>query len=141
MKHISKLISIFFLIVVLYGCGSFMHGYTLNQAIGRYMLVDKDSESFGYKRIKYSSSYYAPLRYFVKEKGLPDFIYENSENSRHVIFLFYVGPNMAYEFAEGSWISDSLFQRQQRPITEYEMQSYNHLVYTSKLQKGSHDYE
>ena len=63
-------------VTILGGCAGFKYGYTKNRAIDSYLLVDEATESFGFKRMKLNQGYNSSLKGFIKEHGLPDFIYE-----------------------------------------------------------------
>lgn len=110
------------------GCAAYMHGYTEIEAMDRYMLVNKATQSFGYKRVQYICGYYSPMKGFTEAHGLPDFIYEykNSKGRRGVIY-FYVNKNAAFDFIERTWLCDSIYLVEQRPLTDYEVATYKQL--------------
>ncbi|MBI4824877.1 MAG: tetratricopeptide repeat protein [Nitrospirae bacterium] len=137
MKNILEKLLLGFLLLSLFGCGATMHGWTQSDAIGRHMIVNKDSNSLGYRRVQYNSSYYNPLNNFINDKGLPDLIYEDYEGNDHIIYIYYIESNTVYEFkADGKW-PDSLYQRKNRPISDYELQTYKILSDSEKLPEGA----
>ena len=110
------------------GCSSYMHGYTSQRAMGKYLLVDKTTESFGYKRITYIEGFRPPMLGFIENKGLPDFIYEfKNEQGREGVNLYYVGRNVAYVFVTRDWRPDSMYLKEERALTDYEKATYRHL--------------
>ena len=119
------LISLFFLIQ---GCASYMHGYTKRSAMNRYLLVDEAAENFGFKRMEYNLGYNRSLKGFVENHGLPDFIYEyENEEGRESIKMFYVEKDIVYIFESQSWLANSLYLKEFRPLTKYEKDTYEEL--------------
>ena len=116
-------------VTILGGCAGFKYGYTKNRAIDSYLLVDEATESFGFKRMKLNQGYNSSLKGFIKEHGLPDFIYEyENEKGRDSIKMFYVQNDIAYVYESQSWVSNSLALKEYRPLTYYEKLTYEELL-------------
>ena len=114
---------------ILTGCSSYMLGYTEMRAMDRYLSVNKSTESFGFKRMKYNMGYNSSLKGFIEEHGLPDFIFEyKNKKGRNGIKMFYVKKDIAYVFESQSWMSNSLDLKEHRPLTEYEKLTYEELI-------------
>ncbi len=105
-----------------------MYGYTKREAFERYLLVDKETNSFSYRRLKYNQAHYDPLKGFVEKHGLPDFIYEfKNEIGRDGIKMFYMAKDVVYVFVKGSWSPGSMYLYEHRPLTEHEKLTYKEL--------------
>lgn len=116
------------LVCLLGGCSAAMHGYTQRNALDRYLLVDKATESFGYKRVTYIQGFRPPMKGFIENKGLPDFIYEfKNDEGREGVNLYYVGKNKVYIFVERDWRPDSMYLKDDRGLDEYELVKYRQL--------------
>lgn len=103
------------------GCSTAMHGYTSREAQNRYMIVDADTESFGYKRLTYIVGYRgASISYFIDEKGFPDYLYEFVENRRQGFIFYYLNEDRSYVFLEQNWSPDSAVNTEIRWITDLE---------------------
>jgi hypothetical protein len=109
------------------GCSSFMHGYTKRQALDRYLLVDQAADNLGARRLRYIQGFRPPMRGFVENHGLPDFIYEFKEKGREGVTLFYVRRDVAYVFVEHDWRPDSIYLRDERALTDYEKMTFEEL--------------
>jgi hypothetical protein len=129
MKHrVLLIIGSLSLVCLLGGCSAAMHGYTQRQALDRYLLVDKTTESFGYKRVTYIQGFRPPMKGFIENKGLPDFIYEFKNNEgREGVNLYYVEKNKVYIFVTRDWRPDSIYLKDDRGLNEYELATYKHL--------------
>lgn len=128
LTSLHKYISLFIVLFSLTSCASYMHGYTQRKAENRYLLVDRNTESFGYKRMEYNLSYNDSLEGFVKNNGYPDFIYEyENEEGRDSIRMYYVKKDIVYIYESNSWVADSLYLKKFRPLTEYEKATYQEL--------------
>jgi len=127
----SNKTSILFLVTFLFlfqGCSIYMHGYTKRSAMNRYLLVDANTNNFGFERMEYNLGYNRSLKGFVDNHGLPDFIYEYvNEEGRESIKMFYVEKDIVYIYESQSWLADSLFLKEQRPLTKYEKDTYEEL--------------
>ena len=93
----------------------------------QYLLVGKESESFGYKRVMQHSYFYIPVREFIEKRGLPDMLYEDTEDKKQVLYLFYIANNLVYEFFDHESNPDAIYLRNQRALTGYEKTTYDHL--------------
>ena len=119
--NVKKYFLIVSLILLCGGCSSFMYGYTGSQSQNKFLFVDKESESFGYKRLGYVQTHYlGALDSFLLEKGAPDYIYEFKAGEKPSITLFYMNSNLAYTFTQDSWLRDSIRFVEARPFTEAE---------------------
>ena len=115
--------------ICLFGCSSFMKGYTQDKARDKYLLVDEKNVSFGYKRIKYLQGYYKYVKSFVQRHGLPDFIYELKNKDDHdEIRMFYVEENTAYIFQQEKWNPETMQLLQKRDLTDYEKATFKELI-------------
>ena len=128
MKTNKVIILLLLMVFVMQGCAAYMHGYTKREAMERYLLVDKESQNFGYKRMEYNLGYNRSLQGFVEKHGLPDFIYEyKNEKERESIKMFYVEKDIVYIYESQSWMADSLFLKEHRPLTDYEKATFKEL--------------
>jgi len=110
------------------GCASAMYGYTQRKAMDRYLFVDKATENFGYKRMQYNLGHNSSLKGFIESHGLPDFIYEYENNKgRDSIKLFYLKKDIVYIYESQSWLANSLYLKEFRPLTQYEKDTYEQL--------------
>jgi len=118
-----------FAVLLISGCASYMHGYTQDAALDRYLLVDESTNSFGYQRMKYATGYHGTLEGFVAENGFPDFIYEYETPQGHdAIRLYYAKQNTAYIYECSSWSPSSLYLKKQRRLSAYEKATYKELL-------------
>lgn len=130
-KYLQILFAIF-ISMSIFGCAGYMHGYTKSKSFNKYLLVDRKSENFGYKRMQYIQDFRPPLKGFVKKHGIPDFIYEfKTENGREGIKMFYVNKDIAYVFIEDNWRPSSIFLSEHRKLTDYEKLTYKELIKSS----------
>jgi hypothetical protein len=107
--------------ITLGGCSAFMHGYTSRQAKDHYLIVDKVSKNFGYKRVQYMVSFHrGELKSFIEEKGLPNYIYEFSEANRAGVSLLYTESDAVYVFKEQSWEPSSIKMIGIRKLNDFE---------------------
>ena len=128
-KSILEYTTLFITLFLFTGCASYMHGYTQREAENRYLLVDKNTDSFGYKRMEYNLGYNDSLKGFIEQNGYPDFIYEyENKGGRDSIKLYYVEKDVVYIYESNSWKADSLYLKEYRPLTEYEKATYQELL-------------
>ena len=120
-RSILKCISLITALLLLTNCASYMHGYTQQKAENRYLLVDKTTDSFGYKRMEYNLGYNSSLKGFVEQNGYPN------EEGRDSIRMYYVNKDIVYIYESNSWMADSLFLKEHRPLTDYEKATYKEL--------------
>lgn len=127
-SQVLKNTFLFAIITLLISCSSYMHGYTQLESLNRYLIVDESKKSFGYKRMTYNIALNNSLEGFVKNNGYPDFIYEyKNEKSRDSIKMYYIEKDTVYIYESDSWIANSLYLKENRPLTEYEKATYNEL--------------
>lgn len=117
-------------VLLMTGCSSFMHGYTQRKANHRYLLVDEENDSFGYQRMTYNLGYNRSLKPFVKEHGMPDFIFEYPvKGAKSGICMYYLEEDKVYIYESSSmWVADSLFLKEVRNLTEEEKERYRFLL-------------
>jgi len=129
MKRCMALVWLVVLLTAGTGCSAFMHGYTTNIALNRYLLVRKEPQTSGYRRLEYIQWYRSSIKDFIGYHGSPDFIYEfKAYNDRPGLRLYYTKKNLVYIFVERNWEPDSMFFVEQRPLTEFESQVYAQLL-------------
>ena len=134
-KLIPSLLLVSMASLILTGCSAYMYGYTMVSSMDRYLLVDEATKSLGFKRMEYNMAYNSSLKGFVKEHGLPDFIFEyKNEKGRNGIKMCYVKKDIVYVYGYRSWSSDSLYLKEHRPLTEYEKLTYEELIKTRQIQ-------
>ena len=104
MKRITVISLVLILITLLSGCAGFQHGYNKSRAINQYLKVNENSENFGYQRVQQIMGFrkYA-VKYFIEEKGLPNFIYEYEKDGREGFVFYYIQEGKAYDFLEQNW--------------------------------------
>ncbi len=120
---------------ILTGCSSFMYGYTMRDAMYKYLYVDEATENLGFKRLKYSmgTNFGGILKDFVKEHGLPEMIFEyKDEKGRNGIRMYYVKKDIVYVFEHKNWMSSSLYVKGHRPLDGYEKLTYEVLINKAK---------
>jgi hypothetical protein len=120
-------------VVCLFGCaawrGGFMEGFTSWQAQNNYFLVGTNTTSFGYRQLKYLQSYHPAIRGFIKGHGLPDFIYAYATDKGYGGFRFYyVNIDTLYVFEEKDNHPNSIFQKEERHLTDDENRIYKDLI-------------
>jgi len=129
MKKLIVTLMIISLAALTTGCSTYMYGYTMHEALDKYLLVDKDTESFGYKRLQYNLGYNSSLEKFIENQGLPNFIFEYENNEgRESIRLYYTDKNIVYVYESSSWLAGSLYLKEHRALTDYEKQTYSELL-------------
>ena len=116
------LLTLISLCVLLFtSCSAYMHGYTKQEASNRYLQVDKKNDSLGYKRLEYNLSMHDSLKGFIKTHGIPQFIYEYSNEEGHdSIRMYYTNKDLVYIYEAQSWLADSLYLKEQRSIDSFE---------------------
>ena len=78
--------------------------------------------------MEYNLGYNSSLKGFVEQNGYPDFIYEyQNEEGRDSIRMYYVNKDIVYIYESNSWMADSLFLKEHRPLTDYEKATYKEL--------------
>jgi hypothetical protein len=106
-----------------------MHGYTQRKSEDRYLLVNKEKENFGYKRMTYNLGYNSSLQGFVDQNGYPDFIYEyQNDKGRDSIRMYYFKKDIVYVYESNSWLADTLYLKEFRVLTDYEKATYKELL-------------
>ena len=104
-----RFLALLSLIIFFGACAGYMHGYTKREAQNQYMKVDKESHSFGFKRISYIEEYRgAAITGFLEEKGMPDYLYEFTEDGREGFIFYYLNTETAFVFLQRSWRPDSV---------------------------------
>jgi hypothetical protein len=117
----TVLLSVSIILFVLTGCSSVEHGWDHDRAMGRYLVVDRATNNFGYKRMQYTMGLHQGIDESVREHGFPDFIHEDkNEAGWPVIGLFYVESDKAYIFEQRTWRLTSLYLKEHRPLTDSE---------------------
>ena len=71
-------------------------GSAASLAQDQIMLVRQEPSSFGFRRLQSQSQVYPDLGLFVVQKGLPDFLAETGDQSRHYLILYYLGAREAF---------------------------------------------
>jgi hypothetical protein len=89
--------------LALSACSAFNYGFTEDKAFGKCMIVTKDPQSFGYKRLKYNKGLHSSseLGLYLKQHTWPEYIYEYSlPNGCDGIKLFYTTKDSVFVFEE-----------------------------------------
>jgi len=87
-------------IILLAGCARFdqswIPGSAAALAKNQIMLVRKDPPSFGFQRLLTRSELYPDLLWFVKQRGIPDFMAETGDEDWKYFVLYYLKPRQAF---------------------------------------------
>ena len=82
------------------GCATFeesgLPGSAASMAHNQMMLVSKERDSFGYYRLATLSRMYPDLDFFVRKRGMPDFLAETSNEGRHYFIVYYLQDRQAF---------------------------------------------
>jgi hypothetical protein len=120
------------IIISLFSCKAYMHGYTWEKAKDSYQAVTGNKDNFGDKRLTYNKGFHkdSELSNFLdckcNNRGLPDFIYEyKSATKCRGIKLFYVKPDSVFVFEEPKKNNLASIQKEARKIQDSE---YKHLI-------------
>jgi hypothetical protein len=125
-QTITYVAAIAFLLTTFQGCASYMHGYTSDKSLNRYLFVNQELDNFGYKRLQYNKGYYE-LKSFLEKNGTPDFFIENKEKGKRLrITFFYVKEDKAITMEEKGF-GGNLSYIENRPLSDYEKATYNEL--------------
>ena len=89
------------------------------------MLVRENPASFGYRRLVGQSQVYQDLSVFVKQRGLPNFMAETSNQDRRYFILYYLKQREAFACRTHSASGQSVEFAGPYPITEREFQLLN----------------
>ncbi|MFC7337968.1 hypothetical protein ACFQY0_12320 [Haloferula chungangensis] len=95
-----KLFALLLVPLMLVSCGDGRH-WSERAAQDRIMLVRRDPETLGHKRIVYQAAAHPDFASFLNSSGEPDFIAETSSDSRQYMILYYLDSRNA--FACRSW--------------------------------------
>ncbi len=80
-----------------------MHGFTKARAQNQYLKVDEKNQNFGFKRILYIVGFRgSAIKTFLEEKGMPDYLYEFTEDGREGFIFYYLKTETAFVFKEHS---------------------------------------
>lgn len=122
------------LLVLLFGCKAFKHGYTWNEAKNSYNLVTGNQSNFGDKRLDYNKAFHrnSALSNFLDcnchDRGLPNFIYEyQTEKKQRGIMLFYTQRDSVFVFEEPGKGNLKSVLKEARKMDDYERQTYERL--------------
>ena len=90
-------------VVVFLVCGSCarfeesgLPGSAASMAHNQIMYVSKEMQTFGYYRLSTLSRTYPDLDFFVRRRGVPDFLAETSNAGRHYLIVYYLSDRQAY---------------------------------------------
>ena len=75
---------------------SWIPGTTAALAHNQIMLVRKDPPSFGFQRLTTRSELFPDLMWFVKQRGIPDFLAETGDEDWQYFILYYLKPRQAF---------------------------------------------
>jgi hypothetical protein len=120
------------IIVTLFSCKAYMHGYTWKEAKDTYQIVTGNKDNFGDKRLTYNKGFHkhSELSNFLdckcNNRGLPDFIYEyQSETKCRGIKLYYLKIDSVFVFEEPKKNNLASIQKEARKIHNDE---YKYLI-------------
>ena len=117
------------LLIFIGACAGYMHGYTKRDAQNQYMKVDKESQSFGFKRVSYIEELRGKaITGFLEEKGIPDYLYEFTEDGRGGFIFYYLNSETAFVFLERSWRPDSVSLIDIRHFNHFEKMRFGTTV-------------
>jgi len=117
-------------LIFLNSCAAFMHGYTDDKALNRYLLVNGNKANFGDKRLNYSQRFHknTDLDIYLKRYGRPDMTYEYNAKSKHLgIQLFYTKMDSVFVFDVRSKHCLCAGFIESRTISDYEKSTYDRL--------------
>lgn len=125
---------IFIVAPFIFGCKSFMHGYTWSKAENSYNLVTGDKDNFGDKRLNYNKAFHrnSALSTFLdckcNDRGLPNFIYEYQTKSKcRGIKLYYAQRDSVFVFEEPKKGKLQSILKEARKMDDYERETYQRL--------------
>lgn len=82
------------------GCATFeesgLPGSAASMAHNQMMHVSREPETFGYYRLTTLARTYPDLDYFVRKRGVPDFLAETSNEGRHYFIVYYLEDREAF---------------------------------------------
>lgn len=85
---------------LLAGCASFeesgLPGSASSMANNQMMMVRQEPPTFGYYRLTSLERIYPDLAFFVKKKGMPDFLAETTNHRRNYFILYYLKQRQAF---------------------------------------------
>jgi hypothetical protein len=118
---------------ILFGCNAFMHGYTEDKALNKYLLVTGDKDNFGDRRIKYNKGFHnhsALYNFLTCDcKSHPNFIYEYKTTTKcRGIKLYYVTIDSVFTFEEPRKGNHGSILKDSRKMDESERQVYQNLT-------------
>jgi len=117
-------------LILLNSCGAFMHGYTDDKALNRYLIVNGDKANFGDKRLNYSQRFHknTDLDIYLKRYGRPDMTYEYNAKNKHLgIQLFYTKMDSVFVFDVKSKHCLCAGFVESRTMSDYEQSTYKRL--------------
>jgi hypothetical protein len=124
-KKLIQLSLIIYMLLSMTACAAYMLGYTEPRAVNQYMKVDATNKNFGFKRVSYNVKSRGPtLKEFIKEKGMPDYLYEFREGGRAGFIFYYLQSDTAYVFKESSWRLDSASLVDIRCLNQFEKKRF-----------------
>ena len=86
------------------------------------MHVSEERQSFGFYRITTLSSLYPDLEFFIRKRGMPDFLAETSNDGRHYYILYYLDYRQAFASRPRPGSRKSLEFAGPYPITPREVE-------------------
>lgn len=117
------------------GCAKFeesgLPGSAASMAHNQMMYVSKERQSFGYYRLETLSRRYSDLDFFVRKRGMPDFLAETSNEGRHYLIVYYLADRQAFASRPRMGSRRALEFAGPYPITPKEV------VILEKLRNGS----
>ena len=104
---------------------TWMPGSAASAAQNQIMLVRKNPPSFGYSRLATRSKIYPDLGFFLKKKGLPDFLAETGDHDRQYFILYYLQERKAFACRTRAGHAEALEFAGPYPITSREYRLLN----------------
>ena len=101
---------------------SWLPASTSAAANNQIMLVRQQPPSFGYLRLGTQSLAYPDLAVFVKKQGVPDFLAETHNQTRHYFILYYLNERKAFACRSRSGNRGAVEFAGPYPITRREFQ-------------------
>jgi len=132
-KYIKPILPVILLITNM-ACSTinaaYNYGYYYDAVQDKFVLITKDPDDFGVKRISNLMDLSYAIKGFVQSHGLPDMMYEFEIGKRSGINLYYINLNQVYTFIdlEENFAPHTRYLENHRPIRPEELSFYNEAI-------------
>jgi hypothetical protein len=96
-------------------------GSAASMAHNQIMYVSEDMQTFGHYRLSTLLRIYPDFDFFVRKRGVPDFLAETSNGGRHYLIVYYLSDRQAYASRPRMGSGKSLEFAGPYPITPKEV--------------------